>query len=108
MPRSRFCRVCKDFHDVEAPWPAECLGHFASRSAGAGEARFHIISDTIEPFQAMHTGEVFSSKSRYRQDLKARGYIEVGNENRTAKPPPPVDRASIRKSIRDSYQQLGG
>jgi hypothetical protein len=108
MARFLFCRVCRSFHDLSEAWPADCAGHFPSRSAGAGEARFYVQSDTIAAFQSMADGKMYDSKSRYRADLKARGLIEVGNENRTAAPRPPVDRKAIRQTIRDTYRQLGG
>lgn len=103
--RSRFCKVCKDFHDMEAAWPDACAGHFAQQSAGAGEARFYVISDTIAPFRSMADGRVYESKSAYRGDLKARGLIEVGNDQvkRSTTPAPPV-----REDMKRAIQQLGG
>ncbi len=44
MPRSRLCRACKDFHDVEAAWPAECVSHFGVQAGQTGPS---IISDNI-------------------------------------------------------------
>lgn len=102
MARSRLCRTCKGFHDLDQPWPPTCASHFGSVSANAG---FHIISDNIEPFRSMADGKVYTSKSLYRGDLKARGMIEVGNERvtqRRAEAPP------IRDTLRRTMQQLGG
>lgn len=107
MPRSRFCRVCKDFHDLDGAWPVECYGHFGV-SAEKGP---QIISDSIEAFPSMATGEVFTSKSKYRQHLRANGYVEVGNDaqGRTVKAPDlAAERAQRRQVIRDTYRQLGG
>lgn len=105
MSRSRFCKVCKDFHDVEVPWPADCIGHFAAPSAGAGEARFHVVSDSIPAFRSMADGKMYDSKSRYRADLRARGLVELGNDQvkRSTTPLPPV-----RDDMRRAIQQLGG
>lgn len=111
MARSRFCKVCKDFHDLEEAWPSACYGHFATQSAGAGEARFYVQSDTIEPFRSMADGKMYGSKSKYRADLKARGLIEVGNDPQIAAPKPrdlAAEKAARRKTIIDTYRQLGG
>jgi hypothetical protein len=101
MARSRFCRICREFHDTAEAWPQACAGHFGPVTASGPQ----IISDTIEPFRHMGTGEIYSSKSRYRQDLRAQGYIECGNDRQSAerKAPPPV-----RGTLRDTYRQLGG
>lgn len=42
--------------------------------------RVHLISDDMDYLQSQATGKRFTSKSKYRADLKARGMIEVGNE----------------------------
>lgn len=102
MPRSRLCRVCKDFHDLDRPWPHNCAGHFGVPDARPGP---QIISDTIEPFQSMATGETFSSKSRYRQDLRARGLIEVGNDRQMQRR---VEAPPVRETLRETYHRLRG
>lgn len=104
MARSRLCRVCKDFHDLDQAWPAECYGHFGvSAEAAAGP---QIITDTIEAFRSHADGRVYTSKSRYRAELKARGCIEVGNDvaatSRPSAPPP------VRDTLRRTYEQLRG
>ena len=38
------------------------------------------ISDYHEPFKSMATGEMTNSKSRYRAEIRARGFEELGNE----------------------------
>lgn len=100
MARSRFCRVCKDFHDLEQAWPSECAEHFGSRGEDAG---FYVQSDTVDGFRSMADGRMYDSKSQYRADLKARGLVEMGNdrvEQRPAYKPP------VRDSLRDAYHQL--
>ena len=102
MPRSRLCRVCKDFHDVEAAWPEECVAHFGVQAGPSGPS---IISDNINAFRSMADGKFYDSKSQYRRTLKDRGLIEVGNEKveRKAAPMP-----RVREDLRRAYQQLGG
>ena len=102
MPRSRLCRCCKDWHDLAEAWPVECYGHFGiTVDASAGP---QIISDTIEPFHSMADGRVYSSKSRYRAELKARGLIEVGNERLEHRP---VAKPPVRETLRQVREQLG-
>lgn len=102
MARSRFCRCCKEFHDLEQSWPEACVGHFGITAHGAGP---QIISDTIEPFRSHADGNIYSSKSRYRADLRARGLIEVGNEKVERKPTP---SRPVSHDLRRAWQQLGG
>lgn len=39
-----------------------------------------LIRDHHEPFRSMADGQIYDSKSAYRQTLKARGLEEVGND----------------------------
>lgn len=48
--------------------------------AGKAKARLHVISDTMDPVRSMADGKTYDSKSRYRAEVRARGFIEVGNE----------------------------
>lgn len=102
MARSRLCRCCKEFHDLEQAWPSACMGHFGARSHG--EAAY-IISDTMDPIRSMADGRMYDSKSRYRGDLRSRGLIEVGNERitqrETALPP-------VRDALHQAWRQMNG
>lgn len=77
----RFCKVCRDFHDLDQPWPDACNAHFM----GVSSASIQIIKD-IEPYKAaavdVATGKrpQISSRSDHREFLKRNKYIEVGNE----------------------------
>lgn len=101
MARSRYCRVCKNWHDLTEAWPADCYGHFGT-VAGAGP---QIITDTIDPIRSMADGKMYDSKSAYRRELRARGCYEIGNdriERQTVKAPP------VRDTLRQVVQQLRG
>lgn len=100
MPRSRFCRACKDFHDLAEPWPSECYGHFGIKG---DDPRFYVVSDSMDAIQSMADGKMYDSKSAYRRELKARGMVEIGNENIEFKPKssPPV-----KDALRQAWQQL--
>jgi hypothetical protein len=102
LARSRFCRVCKDFHDLDEAWPSACVGHFGIKGDDAG---FYVQSDTIDAFRSMADGRMYDSKSQYRRDLRSRGMVEIGNDRieQTPTAPPPV-----RDALRQAYQQLRG
>lgn len=76
----RLCRVCEDWHELGQPWPRECLGHFAVRTARSDLPRPMVISDTLEGVQSMVSGERFDSKADLRRHYKANGVVELGNE----------------------------
>lgn len=101
MARSRLCRSCGEFHDVEAAWPESCASHFGQQTG----ASFHIISDSMDPIRSMADGKMYDSKSRYRSDLRARGLIEVGNERVQQAP---AHKPPVRDTLRDVYRRLGG
>jgi len=75
--RSRYCKVCGDFHDVDAPWPEACYRHKASGS-------IQIIKD-IDPYRSVASDvngkqARIGSRREHREFLKRNNYIEVGNE----------------------------
>lgn len=78
---SRCCRVCRDFHPLDEPWPAACHGHFGGKTTGS----IQIIKD-IQPYKAVavdkRTGKVptLGSRREHREFLKANNYVEVGND----------------------------
>jgi hypothetical protein len=101
MARSRFCRQCKNWHDLNEAWPVECLGHFGF----VGDAAPNVISDNMDAIRSMADGKMYDSKSRYRRELRARGCYELGNdriERRTVQAPP------VRETLRQVVQQLRG
>lgn len=49
--------------------------------------RIHVIG-APEPFQSMADGKFYTSKAKYRAELRARGFEEVGNERREFDPRP--------------------
>lgn len=84
MARSKYCRVCGDWHSVES-WPSACYVVEARAKSDTIPVPF-FISDTIEPLVSMADGRTYSSKSALRSTYKASGnpdgvnYVEVGNE----------------------------
>lgn len=101
MARSRLCRCCKDFHDLDQPWPADCAEHFGQVGGNGPQ----IISDNIAAFRSMADGKMYDSKSAYRSTLRDRGLIEVGNEKVSQQR---VELPPVRDTLRQTYRQLGG
>lgn len=71
----------------------------------APRPRVHIRGDTIEPMRSMADGKHYTSLSRYRAELKARGYEQVGNE-RAAFEPEPFKSDGIPE-LRETVEQMG-
>lgn len=72
----RLCRICRDWHDLNEPWPSACHGHFARY---AGSSGIQVIKD-IDPYKSTIDGSVIGSRGQHRDHLRAHGCIEVGNE----------------------------
>ncbi len=81
MMRLRFCRVCRDFHNVEMEWPQACAGHFTSHKP---QATVHVISDNLDYVMNQADGKRYTSKAKYYAAVRAAGCEIVGND--TSKP----------------------
>lgn len=81
--------------------------HRAEPLVRAGEAP-NVISDIMSETRHMATGKFHTSKSAFRQDTKASGCLEVGNDPAISRPRKPVvmDRAQRRDDIRRSIYEL--
>ena len=44
------------------------------------------VMPDIQPYTSMLTGELITSRSRHREHLRERGYVEVGNDSSLRKP----------------------
>lgn len=105
--RSRHCRVCGEFHDLSAPWPGECNGHFATRGPRSDRAAPMIIRDGMEPIQSMITGQMHDSKRAYYGEVRAHGCEIVGDDkapfdNRPTEYKP----QGVGESIKQAIEQL--
>jgi hypothetical protein len=111
MPMLRNCDVClakygvgdaRNWHEPER-WPSECMGHFHKRK-GEDKIGLQIMKD-IEPYKNTVDGGVITSRKHHRDFLKARGLVEVGNENVPQKyiEPPPVAPDIVRAMQETGY-----
>ena len=65
-----------------------------------------VISDQIE-IKSMVDGQTYTSKSALRQSYRAKGYVEVGNEEMKPAPKPKPDRKAIRNSVGKALNRVG-
>lgn len=99
MPRERFCKVCHGWHDLDKPWPDNCL---PERNWSRSELPSPmLVRDAMDPVQSMATGKMYDSKSAIRREYKQLGMVEVGNDPARLKPfkKPKTDRKVIRETI---------
>lgn len=66
----------------------------------------NVISDIMDPIRHHGTGKIIDSKSRFRQDTKASGCVEIGNETIKPRRPIPLDRGERRDAIRRTLYHL--
>ena len=66
------------------------------------------IQGPVKPFISMLDGKEVTSLAKYRADIKARGYIEVGNEiDHLMKPRPAPEDTSRKELIAAQIRELG-
>lgn len=65
-----------------------------------------VISDDVE-VKSMVDGQTYTSKSALRRSYRAKGYIEVGNEEQKLPPKPKPDRRAIRESVGKALSRAG-
>ncbi len=83
MARERLCKVCREWHDLSEPWPAEC----AAPAVEPSHLPTPLIShDTMNAVQSMTNGMYYESKSALRNEYKRAGVVEVGNDVPKEKP----------------------
>lgn len=107
MPRSRKCKVCPDWHDLEEPWPQACLGHYKRNDKR---------SDTIPAptiFRDEHwpegrvsdaDGKTYYDKSSYYAGVKAAG-CEILGAKEYLKPRPKPEKPKLSDAMRREIRQ---
>lgn len=100
----RFCKVCKGWHDLDEPWPRECVKVLPDRRGLVAAPM--VMQDGIEVV-SMVDGKTYTSKSALRRSYREQGYIEVGDQKQTPRPKPKPDKAGIRKSLAKAFSQVG-
>ena len=71
--------------------------------------RVGYIKDEMEPTRHMSNGKMYTSKKKFRDETRARGCIEVGNETKTLLTPRKqieLDRGQRRDDLRRAVYEL--
>lgn len=107
MTRSRHCDVCNDFHDLDKPWPHNCMWHYHRRE-GEDKIGLQIVKD-IEPYKAVGLpGQPrIAGRKQHRDAMRAHGMVEVGNEVvKQRYEEPPGRREDIKRALWDVHREL--
>ena len=104
--RSRHCRVCGDWHDLNGYWPAECAGHFATRGPRSELGAPMLIRDSMDPIVSQIDGRVFDSKRGYEKAVREAGCAIVGNEKAAFDNRPDAEPQGVAESLKDAIDQL--
>jgi hypothetical protein len=102
MARSRFCRVCKDFHDLEQAWPDACLGHFGVQ---ASDAPF-IRPDGMDALRSLADGRTYDSRSAYYASVRRAGCEIVGDDRGGFSKPPGYQPGDLASDIKRTIAEL--
>jgi hypothetical protein len=65
-----------------------------------------VIGDAMQPIRSMADGRMYDSKSQYRQSLRERGCIEVGNERAPFDRKPEFNPGPVAPDIVRAMEQL--
>lgn len=103
MARSRLCRVCRDFHDHDKPWPRECAAHFAPPPQGRAP---YIRTDGMEPIRSMADGRIYDSKSAYYGSVRAAGCEVVGDDKAPFDRRPEFTPEGVGADLSRAYDEL--
>lgn len=107
----RFCKVCKGWHDLDKPWPDNCIVERNWARSDLPAPMF--IQDEMPPTKSMVDGRYYTSKAALRATYRPSGnkegkyYTEVGNEQPKPFKKPKPDRKKIRASLDKAFSQAG-
>lgn len=108
MARERLCKICGQWHALDA-WPAEC---FPKRSDTRSAFPTPMVNfdglGGVRGIQSMVDGRFYDSKSTLRAHYRAAGVVEVGNDGPLAPPPPRQgDPKATEASVVKALKQTG-
>jgi hypothetical protein len=68
-----------------------------------------VIFDYCDPFVSHHNGQVYTSKKKYRADIKREGFTEVGGDwnavNKLAEKPDPTKDKDYQRKLQDDIDK---
>lgn len=108
----RKCKTCGGDHPLDR-WPGNCMPERNWNESDLPVCR-SFISDNLEALgglngiQCQASGKFFTSKKRLRDEYRARGVVEVGNEPQRLKEftKPKPDRKAIRDAVKRATWQV--
>ena len=108
----RQCKTCGGWHPLDR-WSGNCMPEPNWNETDLNVCR-NFISDNLESIgglngvQCQASGIHFTSKKRMRDEYRARGVVEVGNEPQRMKEftRPKKDRKAIRDAVRRATWQV--
>jgi hypothetical protein len=104
--RQRYCRMCGNWHDLEA-WPVEC---FRVAAVGASDTIPvpYFISDTMEPTLHPLDQRHYTSKSTFERITREGGYETVGDDPARLRPAPKpkADKQAIKNSVQKAVARF--
>lgn len=98
MARSRLCKACGEFHDLEQPWP--CARPESPNAAP------NIRADGMDAILSHADGRIYDSRSAYYASVKAAGCEIVGNDTGGFGPRPEYRPKDVGRDIQTAMQQL--
>lgn len=69
----RYCKVCDGWHDLDKPWPDNCL---PPRELTRADMASPMVMRDIPDYRSPVDGALIGSRSTRREDLKKHGCVE--------------------------------
>ena len=106
MASERWCKVCRGWHSLDAPWPSNCLPERILTRADLAAPR--LIRDGMDATWNPADGKLYDSKASYYAAVKAKGYEIAGNDSSIAaaheKPaPPPKTAPGLKDALKQAW-----
>ncbi len=102
MPTFRLCKFCGDLHDVEN-WP-DNHREWLPDNRNYDLAAPSVIDDNLDYVKSMADGKRYTSKRQIRAEYRARGVVEVGDQDPGAHRKRP-DRNRHRQKVSDAVDR---
>ena len=80
--------------------------HLAEPRYDAEKTALYVISDEMPTTRHMATGRYFTSKKAFRDETRAAGCVEVGNDWAFKRNPMPLSREKRREDIKRTIYNL--
>lgn len=86
--------------------PSHLAEPLTPKGPASGLPKPYVIGDVCPPTRHMSTGQVFESKSQFRDVTRRLGLTEIGNDSFPERRDIPVAGPTIAEDIRMAYDEL--